>query len=243
MLRNLGAGPFPTQTSCTGWTRRIDRQSNLMANSNAPYGLRFIGLNGSPPVNASLRERRNAILSTNTTAIYTGDLIKISANGYLYQWTATTAAYLCYGVFMGCRYASNSQQTIVPQKYWPGTDAASGTVLAQYYSAMLSPSALFVIQTDATGITVADIGANADIAVGTGSTTTGFSGSYLDTSTLTTATTAPLRIVDLWANWSMAGASGGVEGAGTGSSLAAGTQAGAYNWAVVALNNVGAQGV
>lgn len=211
-----------------------------MANTNSPYGLRFIGLMGAPPTNAALMERRNGILSTNTTAIYTGDLIMQSANGYLYQWTATTPGYRCAGVFAGCRYASNSQQTVVPQKYWPGTDAASGSVLAQFVPGALSAPALFVIQTDSTGVALADIGMNFDIAVGTGSATTGFSGSYLDVSSVTTATTAPLRLIDLWANYSMGNSP---EGAGGSSSLAAGTQAGAYNWAVVALNTTGQQGI
>ena len=211
-----------------------------MANSNSPFGLRWIGQNGGGPTNSAMTERRNGILYTNSGAIYTGDLIRQSANGYLYQWTATTAAYLMYGVFAGCRYSSASQQTVVPQKYWPGADALSGSVLAQYIPAALAPSSLFVIQTDATGITVADIGMNADLAVGSGSTITGFSGSYLDVSTLTTATTAPLRIVDLWANYSMGNSP---EGAGSSSTLAPGTQAGAYNWAVVALNTTGQQGI
>lgn len=211
-----------------------------MANTNAPFGLRYIGQMGSPPTNAPLMERRNGILSTNTTPIYTGDLIFQSANGYLYQWTATTASYLCYGVFAGCRYASNSQQTTVPQKYYPGTDAASGSILAQFVPGALSTPALFVIQTDATGITLAAIGANADIAVGSGSTLTGRSGSYLDTTTIATTATLPLRIIDLWANYSMGN---NPEGAGGSSSLAPGTQAGAYNWAVVALNTMGQQGI
>lgn len=210
-----------------------------MANTNQPFGLRFIGLSGGGVSNASNQERRNGILYTNTTAIYTGDLIKMQSTGYLAQWSAGTAVSQCWGVFAGCRYASNSQQTTVPQKYWPGTDAAAGTVLAQYIPAILSPAPLFVIQTDATGITLADIGANADIVVGTGSATTGFSASYLDVSTLAATATLPLRIVDLWANWSM----GGNESAGVGSTLAPGTQAGAYNWAVVALNVTGSTGI
>ena len=214
--------------------------STDMANTNAPFGLRFIGLQGGGVTNSSNQERRNAILYSNTTAIYTGDLIKMQSTGYLAQWTATTAVSQCWGVFAGCRYASNSQQTIVPQKYWPGTDAASGTVLAQYIPAVLSPAPLFVIQTDSTGITVADIGANADINVGTGSTVTGMSGSYLDTGTLNTTATLPLRIIDLWANWSMGNSA---EGAGGSSSLAPGTQAGAYNWAVVAINVTGSTGI
>ena len=211
-----------------------------MSNTNAPFGLKFLGIKGSPPTNAALRERRNGILYSNTTAIYTGDLIKKSADGYYYQWTSGSSAYLVQGVFRGCRYASSSQQTTVPQKYWPGTDAASGSVLAQYYDTSLAAAPLFVIQTDATGVSAADIGMNFDVVVGSGSTASGFSGSYLDTSSITTATTAPLALVDLWVNWSMGNSP---EGAGSSSTLAPGTQAGAYNWAVVAINTFGNQGI
>lgn len=211
-----------------------------MANLNSPFGLRFIGLMGSSVTNASLMERRNGIISTNAEAIYTGDLVRVSTNGYWYQWDATTGVSQCVGVFAGCRYASNSQQTVVPQKYWPGTDAISGSVLAQVIPAQLTAPPLFVIQTDATGITLADIGANADIAVGTGSATTGFSGSYLDTTTINTTNTLPLKIVDLWANYAMGN---NPEGAGSSSTLVPGTQAGAYNWAVVTINSMSTTGV
>ncbi len=211
-----------------------------MANTNAPFGLRFIGMSGGIPTNAALRERRNGILYTNSTAIYTGDLVKKSADGYLYQWTSGSSGYLVQGVFRGCRYASSSQQTTVPQKYWPGTDAASGSILAQYIDVSLAPTPLFVIQTDSTGVVLADIGQNFDVIQGTGSTNTGFSGSYLDVGSITTVTTAPLQLVDLWTNWTMGNSP---EGAGTASTLAPGTQAGAYNWAVVKINTVGIQGI
>lgn len=211
-----------------------------MANTNAPFGLRFIGLKGGGPQAAVNQERRNSILYSNATAIYTGDLLKMQSTGYLAQYSAGTAVSQVWGVFSGCRYYSNSQQTIFPNKYWPGTDAASGTVMCQYIPAAGSPTPLFVIQTDSTGITNADIGANADIVVGTGSTSTGFSGSYLDTGTLATTATLPLRIEDLWVNW----ASGGpVEGAGSSSTLLPGTQAGAYNWAVVSINVMNNTGI
>jgi hypothetical protein len=211
-----------------------------MANTNSPFGLRYLGLNGAPATNSSMQERRNGILYSNSTAIYTGDLIQQSADGYLYQYASGQANYLVYGVFAGCRYASNSQQTVVPQKYWPGTDAASGSVLAQWTPAQLTAPPLFVIQTDATGITLADIGANCDVVVGTGSTTTGFSGAYLDTTTLSTLLTYPLRVVDLWVNYVMGN---NPEGAGSSSSLVQGTQSGAYNWAVVAINTIGGRGI
>lgn len=212
-----------------------------MANTNVPFGLQFLGYKGSPPTNSALRERRNGILSTNTTAIYFGDLIKKSADGYLYQWTSGSSAYLAQGVFVGCKYSSSSQQTVVPQPYWPGTDAASGSISIKYQDSALAPSALYKIQTDSTGVTLADIGMNFDIVVGSGSTLGGAkSGSYLDVGSITTATTAPLQLVDLWVNWSMGNSPGG---AGTSSTLAPGTQAGAYNWAVVAINTFGSQGI
>lgn len=205
-----------------------------MANGNNPFGLMYLGLYGGGVNNAPLQERRNGILYTNSTAIYMQDLMKISSNGYLYQWSAGTAVDQAWGVFDGCRFLNNFGSEIAPSKYWPGTGAASGSVLAQFYPGVPASSSVFAIQTDSTGITVADIGATADIVVGTGSTLTGRSGSYLDTTTLTsTAANKPLIILDLYANWGMGGQP---ESAAAGSGLVAGTQAGAYNWAVVALN-------
>lgn len=210
-----------------------------MANANAPFGLRYLGTYGRPPTNSSMQERRNAILATNTTPIYTGDLIQMSSDGNFYQWVAAQANYLCYGVFNGCRYPSNSQQTVVPQKYWPGTDTA-GPVLAQYVPAIFAPTPVFVLQTDGTGIVQSNVGMNVDIVVGTGSTTTGFSGSFLDTTTISTSVTKPLRIIDLYSNWAMGN---NPEGVGASSTLVPGVQTGAFNYAVVAINNSGQQGV
>ena len=211
-----------------------------MANSNNPFGLMYLGLYGGGVNNSAMQERRNGILYSNGTAIYRQDLMMQSANGYLYQWANATAVSQLWGVMGGCRYYSNSQQTITPNKYWPGTDAAAGTVLAQYIPGIMSGTPVFAIQTGATGITVADIGINADIVVGTGSTLTGTSGAYLDDANLTTTSTVPLRIVDLYANWATGNQA---EEAGQGSGLIPGTQAGAYNWAVVALNITQSTGV
>jgi hypothetical protein len=201
-----------------------------MANTNAPFGLMQLGLSGSPVANFALTTLKNGISSANGTAIYTGDLIKMLSTGFLAQWTAGTAVSQAWGVFAGCKYSSTSQQTTRPSPYWPGSDAASGTVEAYFTPGVLSPAPLFLIQTDATGITSADIGANADVNVGTGSTITGKSGSFLDTATLAVTATLPLRIVDLWSNR-------------VGASIGPGTQTGAYNWAVVALNITGSTGI
>lgn len=199
-----------------------------MANTNAPFGLRPLMAGGSAPTGFANQTRRNGILSSNGTAIYYGDLVKSLSTGYLGQWTATTAASQVAGVFAGCRRYSTSTNQPYYNPYWPGTDAASGTVDAFLMPIQQAATMWFVIQTDATGITLADIGANADIVVGTGNTSTGFSGSYLDTGTLNTTATLPLRIMDLWSNYCPVGP---------------GTQAGAYNWAVVSINSTGQTGI
>lgn len=193
-----------------------------MANTNAPFGLRFIGMAGGAVPSAANRTLKNGILSTNTTGIYTGDIVVGQADGYLRQWLPDTSSSKdMAGVFAGCEYASASLGEKRFRKLWPGSDAVSGTVDAFFIPA--DPMAEFVIQTDATGITQADIGAITDILLGTPSTTSGFSGAYLNTTkTGITAANASIKIVDLWSNRAPAGAPG--------------TAAGAYNWAVVRLN-------
>lgn len=195
-----------------------------MANTDAPFGLRYIGMAGGASPNSSLRSLTNGILYTNTTPIYKGDILTMQDTGYLRQWLpATSIAADLWGIFAGCEFAMSTP----PEKrffpYWPGANAREGTVKASFYP--VDPMAEYVIQTDSTGITVAALGEVADIAVGTGNASSGLSGAYLDVSKInTTAANASLRIVDLWANRAPAGSPG--------------TEAGAYNWAVVRLNTM-----
>jgi len=203
-----------------------------MANTNNPFGLRQLGLNGSAQAPTMGQVTfKNGILSTDTNKIYFQDPVKMQSSGYIADWTATTAVSQLWGIFIGCRYYSSSQNNILYSPYWPGADAASGTVDAFLIPGILSPPGLFVVQTDSTGITLADIGVNADVAMGTGSTTGGcFSGAYLDHTTYTTTATLPFRIVALWADY-------------MGGQVGPGTASGAYNWAVVALNSQGSTGI
>lgn len=197
-----------------------------MANSNNPFGLKQLGLNGFA-TNGQLSWRKDGILSS-TPAIYCNDLIQRNAAGQYEQWVNGSAVSQAGGIFFGCEYYSTSQNTKVFNRFWPGSDAAAGTVTAQFIPFILTPAPLFVIQSGPAGIAAADIGQNADIVVGTGSTTTGFSGSYL--STIVTTATVPFTIVDLWVNW-------------MGGQVGPGTQAGAYNWVVVAANNAQITGI
>jgi hypothetical protein len=192
-----------------------------MANNNSPFGLRQVGLNGSPVTNFSLVTRKAGIDKDDATAIYCGDLLKRLNTGYVAQWTNGTAVSQAVGVFFGCEYYSVSQNTKVFNRFWPGSDAAAD-VDVFYIPFQQTPNPLFVIQSGAAGIAFADIGKNVDIVVGSGNATTGFSGSYL--STVVDTATVPLTIVDLWTSANAGGVGPGVE-------------AGAYNWVLCAANS------
>lgn len=194
-----------------------------MANLNSPFGLKQLGLSGSPVTNFATETKKGAIDKDDTNPCYTGDLIQQLATGYWSQWTIGTGVSQAMGLFQGCRFYSVSQQTIVYRPYWPGTDAA-GDVDVFYAPLINTPGSKFLIQSGPAGIAFADIGANADIVVGTGNTMTGQSGSYL--STVVTTATVPFQIFGLYSTDNMGGQVG------------PGTEAGAYNWVVVEFNGV-----
>ena len=157
-----------------------------MANTNAPFGFRHIGyLGGGAPSNA---QSVRYIKSDYTTAIYCGDPILQKNTGYIEIATATGQV---SGIFVGCKYTSVSQKRVVWSNYWPGSDA-TGDIEAYVID---RPDALFEVQAGTTGSDFADLGANVDFAVGTGSSATGISGAYV-TSPNTTAGLA-FRVVSL----------------------------------------------
>lgn len=198
-----------------------------MPNNNAPFGLRPISPVGTAPNFELVRMR----VAYNAGAIYTGDMLRRLNTGYVSQWTASTAVSQFAGVFMGCEYLSTSQGKVVRNNYWPGTDVASTQdVYALVLPVNPGPQQKFIIQTNATGAAFADIGLNYDVTVGTGSTTTGRSGTILDISTGATTATLPLRLIGLY-------------GAGGDVNVGPGSEAGAYNWAIVVANVHGATGV
>jgi hypothetical protein len=184
-----------------------------MANTNAPFGFRQYSGTGSAP---TYEQVAMTIASNNTTAIYFGDPVVPLNTGYIAQ--ASSNSVQIAGIFVGCKYLSTSQKRTVWSNYWPGSDA-NGNVEAYVVN---DPNAKFVAQSDATGVAFADINANIGFAIGTGNSATGISGAYLDTSTLNTTNTLPFRVVSLVS-------------APPGSN---GTDSGAYNYAVVAFNNV-----
>lgn len=197
-----------------------------MANTNAPFGARpYKGLGAG--ANFEILKIKAGIDDANTTKIYKGDLVKKLNTGYLAQWTATTAVSQLAGIFWGCQYLSTALGRRVYSPFWPGADTAVDADIFLIPATGSAPLQV-VMQTDATGVALADRGLNFDISVGTGSTVTGLSASVVDaTSTGNTTATLPLRLVHLWSDIA----------------VGPGTQAGAYNWGVFQLNIAGATGI
>lgn len=189
-----------------------------MANTFAPFGFRQYSGTGSAPT----YEQVVGFCAYNTAAMYFGDPIFQNSDGSVYPTTPGTAQLA--GVFAGCKYLSVSQKRTVWSNFWGAADVASGNTVEVYY--VNDPNAKFLAQvggSTSTGLAATDIGANVQFAYGTPNTMSGVSGAYIDiTVTPTTTATLPFRVVGLVT--SPPGSNG--------------TEAGAYNYAVVAFNNV-----
>ena len=206
-----------------------------MANINAPFGLKQLQSATGAPSNYEMIYRQ--IAYNDSTKIYTGDPVKQLNTGYIAQWTATTAVSQLIGIFAGCEYLSSSQGKMVSSPYWPGADVAStaqSTIVAKIIPCNLAAASTFLVQSDSTGVAVADVGQNVDVALGTGSTLTGQSGAYLDVGTLNTTATLPFRIVGLYGGLPGAFGAMGIQPGSTGPYT--GSATGAYNWVIVKAN-------
>ena len=187
-----------------------------MANTNAPFGFKQYQGTGSAPTYEQIAVQ----LQYNANAIYFGDPVVALADGTYAQASSNSAANGVGGIFVGCKYLSVAQKRTVWSNYWPGSDVASGNYVEAYI--VNDPNAKFIVQSDSTGVTLAGVNANIGFAIGTGNAASGISGAYLDASTIATTNTLPFRIISLV-----------VDPPGS-----AGTASGAYNYVVVAFNNV-----
>lgn len=189
-----------------------------MANTFAPFGFSQLSGTGSAPT----YEQVVGFCAYNTAAMYFGDPVFQNANGTIYP--TTPGAGILAGVFVGCKYLSVSQKRTVWSNFWGAADVASPNEVEVYY--VNDPNAKFLVQvggSSSVGIVPADYGANVQFAYGTPNTMSGLSGAYIDiTVTPTTTATLPFKVV-------------GIDTAPPGSN---GSEAGAYNYAIVAFNNV-----
>lgn len=167
-----------------------------MANTNRTNGFKPIKYLNGAPYNGAVT--RYFIPSGDATATFIGDLVKLDSTG-------DTAA--AGGKALGVRSVVQGAASgavigaIVGFEVDPtalNTPIYRAASTGRYVYVADDPNLLFEVQEDGVGgaLAVADVGLNADVVVGSGSTTTGASGMQLDTSTKATNATLPLKIVE-----------------------------------------------
>ena len=148
-----------------------------------------------------IRANAYQILTSSTTGfndnIFSGDAVALNTDGTIETFAAgagSATAPTLLGVFAGCTYiASGSNQVVYSPNWVASTAVITGSkITAWVYD---DPMILFAVTTDAaTAITQDMVGLNADHVVGTGSTYTGQSGSYLNMASGTGTATASFRV-------------------------------------------------
>lgn len=162
-----------------------------MANTFAPFGFRQYSGTGSAPTYEQVTAR---VAYNNTTPIFFGDAVLQKDTGYIERAGDTPTTQLA-GVFVGCKYLSVSQKRTVWSNYWPGSDAATNSVVEAYV--VNDPNAKFLVQAgENVNVGYGDIGASISLAGGgDGETANGISGMYVTGPG--TSSTAPFRVVGL----------------------------------------------
>ena len=190
-----------------------------MANTFAPFGFRQYSGTGSAPT----YEQVESFCAYDTAAMYFGDpIFRDATTGGVKPDTPGSG--ILAGVFVGCKYLSVSQKRTVWSNFWGAADVASGNLVEVYL--INDPNAKFLAQvggSTSVGATAAEIGSNVQFAYGSPNTNTGISGAFVNISvTPTTTATLPFKLVSLVTN----------------PPGSPGTEAGVYNYVVVAFNNV-----
>jgi hypothetical protein len=158
-----------------------------MANVDKAFGLRPLG---NLSATGAQKQFAYEIADNQSGAIFQGDLVTLSG-GYVVKFDSTlhTAA---LGVLNGVNYIDPTTGKPTWKNFYPGSvNITAGIISAEVVD---DPNQLFLIQADE-DVDQADIGLNGNIAYTAGSTTTGVSGTELDSSTLANTAAGVLKVV------------------------------------------------
>ena len=161
-----------------------------MANVDKPFGLRALG---NLSATGSQKQFGYQIADNQSGAIFQGDLVTLK-DGFILQFdpSSHTAA---VGVFNGVFYTDPTTGKPTFKNFYPGSvNITTGTIQADVLD---DPNQLFIIQSDE-DIEQADFGKNADVVVGSGSTTTGLSAMELDPSDIGTGAAKNLKLIGIY---------------------------------------------
>lgn len=199
-----------------------------MSNTNSPFGFSQYQGTGSSPTyeQVTIGANGGGGIDYNATVIYKGDPVVRagSGDGTIKQaaGSAGGSTVTMAGIFTGCKYLSTVTKKTEWSNYWPGgSPVTSGNQSTIEAYVINDPNAQFVAQSDSTGLVQADVGSNLDFNIGTGTAANGISGAFLIHGGATTAAYP-------WRFLSLTSFPPGAQG----------NQSGAYNYGVVAFNNV-----
>src|SRR6056300_1435050 len=174
-----------------------------MANVETAFGLRPVGLVGSPVNSTGTTEYE--IASNNANPIYQFGLVTPTAAGTIDHAGDTAGGTTpALGVLIGVQYHDAVQKKPVFLNYWPGSGSVSVDTNYPVKAFVAdNPNQLFKVASDASltdrATAQAAVFANASLGTSarTGSTNTGSSNSALGVSTIAVTATLPLRIVGI----------------------------------------------
>jgi len=162
-----------------------------MANKDAAFGLKPSRMMGGAPYSGG--QSRYRIASGLSGAIFQGDLLQQLTGGVVSRLAAGDTTPVI-GVFNGCQYTDPTSGEQVFSNYYPGGISAADIIAF----VIDDSSVVFEVQSNA-AFPIADLFGNFDIVdqTATGSTATGISNMELAVSTGATATTLPLKCIDI----------------------------------------------
>lgn len=190
-----------------------------MANTFSPFGFRPFGRQeGGAPTAGMVKLN---LLSSDTNAYYTGDVVTISSQslvaGYItLPASGVTTGSPIQGIFNGCEYYSPTVGRVVWSANFPGSVGSSSPCSAYVIT---DPEQLFTVQCTTTAVVgTSAIGLNVGFASSlqtTGNTLTGISGLALNSSTVSGNSSLPFRIVNTTSAFAPPGVNG-TDGSTTG---------------------------
>jgi hypothetical protein len=164
-----------------------------MANTNAPFGFRYIGLKDGSPGNFGIYTGR--IAQANTNKIFTGDVLKPVSGGYFDVQTESSpgsTGEATGGIALGFSWVSSTFGCRIWRPYWPGSGDATGVVDVKV---ALHPDALFQVQCLLGPVGLTTVGQTVNFAAGAGGNTgSGISSMSIDDGTLGNTTAEPFKV-------------------------------------------------
>ena len=161
-----------------------------MANKDAAFGMKPVRMIGGAPYTGG--QSRYRIAANYDTSIFQGDMVTQVTGGHI-ALHADGGVVPVVGVFNGCQYTDPTSGEQVYSNYYPASTNASDLIAF----IIDDPMVVFEIQA-AIAFPIADLFGNFDIVYTTaGSTLSGVSGAELQVTDGGTATTLPVKAIDI----------------------------------------------